>query len=182
MEHSGVALVDPYKIFEKIGLSTGMRVADLGCGRTGHFVFPAARVINDNGVVYAIDILKEVLENIKSRSRTEGYDNVQIIWSNIEVVGKTPVPPQSLDACFFINVMFQIKEKLAALQEATRLLKTGGKIVVVDWQKKVGTLGPNAEAMVDHVKLVSLGESCGLQLAEDFLAGDYHFCLIFNKL
>ena len=44
VDHVGKALIDPYPIFEAIGLAPGERVADLGCGRTGHFVFPASRV------------------------------------------------------------------------------------------------------------------------------------------
>ena len=70
MSHSGTALIDPYKIFEKISLGHGMRVADLGCGRTGHFIFPTARVVGESGVVYAVDIMKDILESIKSRVRT----------------------------------------------------------------------------------------------------------------
>src|SRR3989338_2287181 len=106
MSHVGTALVDPYKIFEKISLKEGMRVADLGCGRTGHFVFPAAHVIGDNGIVYAVDVMKDVLENVKSRARFEGFDNVQAIWSDVELPGRAPIPNKSLDACFFINALF----------------------------------------------------------------------------
>jgi ubiquinone/menaquinone biosynthesis C-methylase UbiE len=57
MAHSGTVLIDPYKIFEKISLSVGQRVADLGCGRTGHFVFPAVKTVGDTGIVYAVDVV-----------------------------------------------------------------------------------------------------------------------------
>lgn len=181
MPHSGKALVDPNIVFEKISLSAGMRVADLGCGRTGHFVFPAAKVVGEKGVVYAVEIVKNILENIKSRVRSDGFDNVQTIWSDIEKVGKTPIPASSLQACFMVNVLFLIKNKTDAITEASRMLQTGGSLVVVDWAKKLGLLGPGPQMMLDPNKVVELAGKQNLRLTQSFLMGDYHFCLIFTK-
>lgn len=182
MPHAGRALIDPFSIFAKIGLTKGMRVADMGCGRTGHFVFPAARIVGDTGIVYAVDILKEVLESIDSRVKTHALSNVQVVWSDIEAINKTPIPPKSLDMCFFMNVLFGIKNKQAALAEAVRLLKDDGQIVVVDWSKRLGTLGPDDEAMVDPKKLAQTATQCGLKLTQTILVSDYHYCLIFKKI
>jgi ubiquinone/menaquinone biosynthesis C-methylase UbiE len=182
MTHVGIALIDPHKIFSAVGLSKGMRVADFGCGRTGHFVFVAAKVVEDVGVVYAVDIMKEVLENIKSRVRSEGFDNVQIIWSDIESEGKTPIAGGSLDVCFFVNVVSQLKNRTAALKEAMRLLKPGGKVVVVDWSKKIGPLGPEEDKMLNPGKVSMLGSDCGFTVEGTGSAGDYHFYSILKKI
>ena len=181
MTHAGTALIDPQKIFEKIILAPGMRVADLGCGRTGHFVFSASRIVGDTGIVYAIDIMKDILESLKSRIRSEGFDNVQVIWSDVEIAGKTPIPADSLDVCFFINVMFLFKDKISAIKEAKRLLKNGGMLVVVDWAKKLGPLGPDTNMITRPEDIASLSRSAGLNLLENFSLGDYHYCLIFKK-
>lgn len=182
MAHTGIALVNPYKIFERISLSVGSRVADLGCGRTGHFIFPAVKIIGDDGVVYAVDVVKNILESISSLARSSGFENVQTVWSDIELVGKTPIPTGSLDVCFYVNVLFQIKNKAGALAEASRMLKKGGRLVVVDWARKLGSLGPDEAAMVDPVDLISLAEAAGLRLVEKMFPGDYHYSLIFEKI
>ena len=39
--HTGTHLIDPYALLLKGGITEGMHIADLGCGRTGHVVFPA---------------------------------------------------------------------------------------------------------------------------------------------
>jgi ubiquinone/menaquinone biosynthesis C-methylase UbiE len=182
MEHSGTALIDPYKVFEKISLSEGKRVADFGCGRTGHFVFPAGKIVGDKGVVYAVDVVKNILESVKSMARSEGYDNIQTIWSDIELPGKTPIPDSSLDACFCVNVLFQLKNKAGAIKEAARILKEGGYLAVVDWAKKLGALGPNAEFMLNPDQLKRLAEAEGLKFVDEVDAGEYHFCLIFEKI
>ena len=104
-QSAGKALIDSRKILQRVGLARGMRLVDFGCGRTGHFIFPAAKMVEDVGLVYAVDILKEVLDNVRSRVRSGGYDNIQLVWSDIEVPGKTPIPAESLDVCFLVNVI-----------------------------------------------------------------------------
>ena len=66
MSGAGKALLDPKIVLDKLRLQPGMRVADLGCGRTGHFIFLAAKQVGDKGVVYAVDLMKDILESIKS--------------------------------------------------------------------------------------------------------------------
>ncbi|MBI5729174.1 MAG: methyltransferase domain-containing protein [Candidatus Magasanikbacteria bacterium] len=181
MVHAGTALIDPYPIFEKISLASGMRVADLGCGRTGHFVFPASRVVGETGIVYAVEIVKNILDSIKSRIRSEGYHNVQTIWSDIELVGKTPVPAASLHACFLVNVLFLVADKGGALAEAARLVEPGGLVVVVDWARRLGPLGPPPEKMVSPEAIIALAKQASLELTEKLSPGEYHYCLIFKK-
>jgi len=181
MAHSGTALVDPRVVFERIALSPGMRVADLGCGRTGHFVFPASKVVGERGIVYAVEIVKNVLESIKSRCRSEGYANVQAVWSDIEAYGKTPIPAASLQACFMVNVLFLVRDKLSLLREAARLVQPNGTIVVVDWQKKLGPLGPPEDLLVPVERATTLVREAGLSEVEQFPLSEYHYCLILKK-
>lgn len=182
MNHAGRALVDPFKIFDKIGLKAGMRVADMGCGRTGHFVFPAARIVGDTGVVYAVDILKEVLESINSWIRSDSLENIHTVWSDIEALNKTPIPSKSLEVCFFMNVLHGLKNKNNALAEAARLIKDDGSIVVVEWQKRLGALGPEVTAMFTPDQLRSVATSNGLRLVENYPISDYHYCSILKKI
>lgn len=179
--HAGKALLDPYKIIEGIGVKEGARVADMGCGRTGHFIFSMSKVVGDTGMVYAVDIVKDILESIKSRIRSEGYDNVRAVWSDIEQAGRAPIPSHSLDVCLFVNVMFLIKNKKGALQEAKRLLKPSGRLVIIDWQKNLGPLGPTPELMVPPAQMIGTAAAEGWKLVENFPAGSYHYCLIFQQ-
>lgn len=181
MSHSGAALIDPYIVFEKISLSPGMRVADLGCGRTGHFVFAASRVVGEHGMVYAVEIVKNILDSIKSRVRSEGYHNVQPLWSNIELFGKTPIPEGSVQASFLVNVLFLVQDKPNTLREAARLVAKDGAVVVVDWAKRLGPVGPAPETMVTPGTVTTLAAACGLSLVEEFPLSEYHYCLIFKK-
>jgi len=181
MAHSGTALLDPQVIFDAIGLADGMRVADFGCGRTGHFIFLASREVGEKGVVYAMDILKDILESISGRAKSEGYHNIQTVWTDIEKFEATPIPAGTLDVGFFVNSLYMIKDRIGALKEASRLLRDGGFLVVVDWTKKLGPLGPAPDEMLDQKLFISEAAKVGFELREELHCGDHHFCLILKK-
>ena len=181
MSHAGKALLDPYRVFEAVNLGPGMRVADLGCGRTGHFVFPSSKLVGETGVVYAVDIIKDILETIRSRARSEGYLNVQTVWANIEADGKTAIPGESLDVCFITNILSYLKDKTAALREALRLIKSGGYLVVVDWAKKLGPLGPESGSLTSPQEITALVNGLGVTYVSECAPGDYHYAVIFKK-
>jgi ubiquinone/menaquinone biosynthesis C-methylase UbiE len=178
---TGTALIDPSKIFEKIGITAGQRVADFGCGRTGHVVFPLSPMVGERGVVYALDILKDVLESVKSQAHSGGFENVHAVWTDLEAVGAAPIPAESIDAGFFMNVMFMMKKRPDALREAARLIKSEGFLAVVDWSRKLGPLGPLPAQMINQNELAATAQNEGFDLVDNFAVGDYHFCSIFKK-
>lgn len=181
MDHAGTALVNPQQVFDKIKLRPGMRFADLGCGRTGQFIFLASKIVGEKGIVYAVDIMKDVLESIKSRAQSEGKINIQTVWSDIEMPGKTPVPVQSLNACTLTNVLFLVKDKLSVLKEAARLTADGGYVVVIDWLKQLGPLGPTDGMLLKAETVIDLARQAELTLLEQFSPNENHYCLIFRK-
>ena len=179
--HSGAALIDPKDIFTKISLGQGMRIADLGCGRTGHLVFPSAKIVGEKGIVYAVEIMKDILEGIKKQASFENFHNVQTIWADIEKYGFIPIPHDSLDACFMVNVLFLLDNKKEAMREAQRLLKSGGYLVVADWEKKIGPLGPEKEKMISAEEVKKIAISLGFKVIDKISPSDYHYAVILKK-
>ena len=149
MYHSGNELLDPHLLFEKAQLMTGMHAADFGCGRTGHVIFPAATRIGEQGVVYAVDILKDVLHNVEKRAKMEGLVNIHPVWSNVELVGKTAIPEGSLDVVFVVNVLCHSDNRHGILEEARRLLKDKGRVVIADWTHDGLSFAPSGDRFVD---------------------------------
>ncbi|MCX6778785.1 MAG: class I SAM-dependent methyltransferase [Candidatus Magasanikbacteria bacterium] len=177
----GSKLLDPKLILQKLGLKDKMVVADLGCGAVGHFVFPASRMVGKDGKVYAVDIQRSVLENIEKRADLENLENIVGVWSDLERLGATKVESESVDAAILINTLFQNKDRETILKEARRLLKVGGKLLVVDWLLTSSPFGPPVEGRVDPFWVEQIGDQLGLRLMEKFSAGKYHYGLIFEK-
>ncbi len=178
---AGKALIDPEVIIKKIGLISGLRVADLGCGRTGHFVFALAETVGETGIVYAVDIIKDTLMSIRKRAEEENFQNIKTVWSDVERYGYTPIPEGSLDVCFFVNTLFLLKDQVSALREASRLLRDNGMLVVVDWQKRLGMLGPTDNELLNADTVKDLAIALNFKFLENFSAGDYHYCVTFLK-
>lgn len=178
----GNKLIDVDLILEKAGLKEGMNIADLGCGTTGHFVFPASEIVGDKGNVYAVDILRTVLHNLNKRIKQENIKNVKTIWSDLEIFGATKLDSSVLDIALLVNTLYQSRKRVEMLREAIRLLKQGGKLVVVEWKNISLPFGPPLESRVDKENLKNGVSKLGLKLEEDFFAGSCHYGLIFQKI
>jgi len=175
-------LINPALLFEKAQLQPAMHVADLGCGRTGHIVFPASLVIGERGVVYAVDIIKDILDSINKKAKTENLINIKTTWADLEKVGYTAIPESSLDVGFVINTLFQSKHPHDFLSECIRLLKAKARLLIVDWERNNLPIGPGMTgSFVDFNDIKSWILAKGLYLQEEFEAGKYHRGLVFYK-
>lgn len=179
----GNELLDAKKILtEEVALRPASMVGDLGCGGAGYFTLAAARLVGDQGQVYAVDILKTVLSSVASKARMQKLYNVKTIWSNLEVLGATEIPSASLDYAFLINILFQSQKHEEIMREAHRLLKPQGSLVVIDWAKGSMALGPTEDDKIDIERIRTFARLIGFQEAKTFNAGQYHFGVIFMKV
>lgn len=175
---SGNELLNPLKLLKKASVDKGMSIADLGCGTTGHFIFPASHLVGRDGVVYAVDILKSALSGVESRAKMENVANIKTIWANIEIYKSAKIKDGELDMACIVNN----GAKTSILKEAARIVKKGGKILVVDWMKTAKSpFGPPPAKRPDVKEVKAAAKELGLALSEEFKAGPYHFGMIFTK-
>lgn len=179
---SGNKLLDINLILDKAQMGPKMKVADLGCGIMGYFVFPAAELVGKDGIIYAVDILKTALEAIDRRCKVENKKNVKTIWSDLEIFNATKIESGSIDLGLLINILHLSKKRVEILREAMRLLKKKGRIVIVEWKNIASPFGPPPEDRINLENLKIVAQKLGLKLDEEFFAGHYHFGLIFSKL
>jgi len=177
----GNNLIDTKLIIKKTGISDNMHVADLGCGATGHFVFPVAEAVSDGGIIYAVDILKNNLKNIQRRAQQDNLPQIRTVWSNLEIFKATKIETASLDIAMLINILFQSNKRSEIIREAIRLVKKNGKLLIVDWNKVATPFGPAPEDRVNKKNLQTVCERLGMELLEEFSAGQYHFGMVFLK-
>lgn len=178
----GNTLINANLIIGKAQIDERMKVADLGCGATGHFVFPAAKAVGKKGMVYAVDILKPVLESIKKRAAQDNAENVLTIWTDLEVFGATKIESGSLDVAMLINTLYLSHKRVEILREAIRMLKKGGRLLIVEWENIASPLGPPIEERVKEEAIKTAAPKLGLKHEDEFEAGQYHYGLLFTKL
>lgn len=172
--------LDPTKIFKEVGVQSGFHVADFGCG-SGYITLPLARFVSNNGKVYAIDVMKDVLTLVHDKALQQGSMNVQTVWADLEVVGGSKLSDASLDMVFLKDNYFQLEKPKEVLKEVVRVLKKGAKLVVIDWKKGKGPVGPPNDLRKDEAEVVKLAEGVGLKQAGVVHVDPYHFGYIFQK-
>jgi len=177
----GTQFLKPQEVLASLNVIEGMKVADLGCGNLGYFIIPLAKLVGKEGVAYALDIQKSVLDGVKSRAKLEGITNLETVWANLEKAGSIQIPAGSLDIALLINVLFQNKDRKAIIKEAARLLKKGGKLLIIDWKKTGIPFGPAVQLRVDFSEIKKMSAELGLNLIEEKEFGDYFWGLILQK-
>lgn len=170
-------LIDAAAIYEAAGLRAGMKAADLGCGTSGHFVFPGARIVGEGGEFYAVDILKSALGAVESRAKLEGLTNIKTIWADIEIPNAVKIPSGLLDLVLLANN----QPSPAMVQEAVRLIRGGGRLAIVDWKTSATPFGPPTAQRKDPLQAKAMAESAGLKFEKEFSPGKYHWGMVFGK-
>ena len=165
--------LNPEEILEKLKLNKKMVAADFGCG-SGGWTIPLAKKVK---WVFAIDIQEEPLSALRSRMKMEKVFNIDALRGNVEE--RTTLISESCDLVLMTNLLFQVDDIKKVLEEAKRVLKRGGKILIVDWIKD-NPLTSEIE-WVDFEKIKEIAKNLNLILKEEFLAGNFHKALIFEK-
>jgi len=175
-----MAFIDPAAVVPYFELRPNMQTADFGCG-SGAYALAMSRAILPNGKVYAIDVQKDVLVALKNTAEEKNVRNIEFIWGDIEALGGSKIGDQSLDFALASNVLFQTGGGYKLAMEIKRVLKTGGRAAIIDWNESFGNLGPRPEDIVTKESAKQTFEAAGFSVGREFPAGDHHYGLIFTK-
>lgn len=173
------AFADPKTNVLQMGLKEGMKVGDFGAG-SGHYAVAASRIVGETGRVYALDVQEDVLTRLKDEAKRLGIRNLETIWADLEKPGGSLLKDDSLDAVLLSNVLFQLSKKEAALQEAKRVLKSGGKLLVIDWAGAYGGLGPHEAQVIPERDAEELVIGAGFHKVKSFRGGPHHYSIVFT--
>lgn len=162
-------------------IGEGETVLDVGAGR-GTFVPHLARKVGPRGRVIACDVDRAHIDALDTLSRSKGYSNVDPRWCDVEVYRSTRVRDAASDHAVLINTLYQLEDRLAAIAEVYRALRTGGVVYVVDWEDSFGGIGPAPDMVVSKASTISLFESALFIYEREYPAGSFHYGLAFRKL
>lgn len=173
--------LDPHEIIKLLDVKEGMVVADFGAG-SGYKTFEAAELVGkDKGMVYALDVKKSVIEHLKGEMRRRNISNVKPIWTDLEILGRNHIPPHSVDIVLIVNMLYQSMKHHNVLEEAARILKPGGQMVIIDWTSSNTPFGPPIDERVSIEKIKQIAYDLEFNKIKEFQAGQYHFGVIFKK-
>ncbi len=175
-----VGFLNPQVIVNKLKISSGMKIAHFGCG-AGYFTFPLAKRVGKEGIVYALDILKQKIDNLKSQANLWGLKNITTIKTNLEIGKSSQLKEESIDWVIIVNVLYQNDKKGSILKEAKRILKPKGKILLIDWGKENKFIGPAEQVRISKGELIKKIRKYSLGIQKEIAVGDFHFGMVLTK-
>ena len=168
---------NPAQIVAQCGLGAGERVAEIGCG-TGWFTFEIERAVRPRGMVFALDMQPAMLQILRARRQN---------WERILTIpcgeNEFDLDDGEVDVVFHANVLHECDEPERHLREAARVLKSGGRIVVIEWhwadeESQPGP--PNLERLEPQTVREMLG-GAGFEVGETSDVGPYHYAITATK-
>jgi ubiquinone/menaquinone biosynthesis C-methylase UbiE len=177
---SSYDLIDPSTLWTVLNLPQGIIFLDLGCGQ-GNYSLAAASLIGPTGVVYAVDLWEEGIAALKAQADREGRANLKPLAAG---AGQVPIDSHSVDVVLMATVLHDLVEAgtaAGALAEVARVIKTGGRLAIVEFHKIDGPPGPPRHIRLDPAEVEALVAPYGFARQQTVDLGPYNYLITLVK-
>jgi ubiquinone/menaquinone biosynthesis C-methylase UbiE len=158
----------PALIVRALALAPGMVVADVGAG-TGYLARPLSDAVGPQGVVYAVEVEPNLVIHLRARAERERTVNVVPVLGSVD---DPRLPAGRVDRVLFLDTYHHLDDRVAYFGRLRRVLAPGGRVIVVDWEKRADTIGPELSHRLAREQVVSEMERAGYRtLATDVRLG-----------
>lgn len=186
---SSASFLDSNEILDELKLTGSETFMDAGCG-DGHI---AMKVLNEyitEGMVYAVDIYNDSIEDMETYKKKNNIENLININSDI-TEGIDGVGDESIDVVLMVNVFHGFKASRRideAISELSRIIKQDGKIAIMDYKAWDVPNGPPTQVRSSPEDIEGFFNNHGLKkcylnedIGESIPEGKSHFLIMFQK-
>jgi predicted methyltransferase len=166
----------PDEVLKALALREGETVADIGAG-SGYFTVRFARAVGSVGRVYAVDVSPDMIRHLNRRLRDTDIRNVVPVLSDPD---DPLLPDASVDRFVIVDTWHHVDDKEKYLGLMKRMLKPGGQVVHIDFQKRDLPVGPPAGMKIAREDLVKQMEAAGFRLLTEHGFLPYQYFLVFT--
>ncbi len=164
----------PDQVVGLLNLLPGQNVADVGAG-TGYFTRRMAEQVIPGGIALAVDIEPGFFPYIDKRAVTDGQDNIFIRKAEID---NPRLGVAIFDLIFICNTLHHIDHRAEYFAWLQRALRSGGRVVVVDFFKDMEIpVGPKPAMRLSHQSLKAEFVAAGFSVDVDVETLPYQYIL-----
>jgi len=116
-------------LLKRINLRPGQKILDVACG-IGIPSLHAAELVGPHGLVIGIDLAPGMIEMARSRAAEKGLKNIEFREADAESL---PLEDRSFDAVLCHLGLIHFTDRVRALKEMWRVLKTEGQLAISLW-------------------------------------------------
>jgi ubiquinone/menaquinone biosynthesis C-methylase UbiE len=160
----------PHEVVMALDLKSTDAIADIGAG-TGYF---ARRFALHAGKVYAVDIDEKLLA-------IAGRDAPANLTTVLAAPDDPRLPERSVDIVVFCDVLHHIENRASYYRKLARILKPGGRIVVIDFYEKSLPVGPPPSMKLSSEKVIAELRDAGFALVKRLDTLPYQYYLFFEN-
>lgn len=131
-------MLDEGAIMRALDIRSGLTVVDAGCG-SGYMSMLFQETVGPDGMVYALDVNPQFVKEV--RAEVSG-GNIRVLEADI--ARRAPLEDHCADRMYIATVLHSLRRGMldGVAREAARLLKPGGLLGVVEFDKVDTPYGP----------------------------------------
>ena len=157
-------------------IAPGQTLADVGAG-SGALSGPLALATGPQGVLYAVDIDKDLLAHIERRAADQKIGNIKTVLGAF-TDPKLPVP---VDLALMNDVLHHVEDRATYLQNLATYIKPGGRIAIIDYLPERSSHRAQPELVVSEAQIDTWLRGAGLRLSEKVSLFDDRYFVIYAK-
>ncbi len=162
-------------LIRNMQIKKGEVIADIGAG-SGYHVFKMATLVPD-GLVYAVDIQKEMLAAIRKRKEQEGIGNIRLIQGTEQ---SSELPENTIDKVLMVDVYHEFTYPMEMMASIKKALRPGGSVYLIEYRGEDPSVPIKILHKMTEQQAVKEMAAAGMVLVENIKNLPWQHCMVFK--
>ncbi|MCM4166017.1 MULTISPECIES: class I SAM-dependent methyltransferase [unclassified Arenibacter] len=152
------------------------KIADIGAG-SGYHVFKMAKLAR-HGLIYAVDIQDEMLQEINNRKDRDQIKNVRVIKGGEKNIN---IPENSLNKVLMVDVYHEFNYPAEMLVSIKKALKADGELFLIEYRGEDGSVPIKPIHKMTEAQAIREMQEAGMKLHRNIENLPWQHCMVFIK-
>jgi|TARA_R110000868_G_scaffold281656_3_gene541946 protein-L-isoaspartate O-methyltransferase len=163
-------------LLQNMAIEPEDNIADIGAG-SGYHVFKMSKLAR-RGVIYAVDIQDEMLEEINNRKERDQIKNVRVIKGNDKNIN---IAENFLDKVLMVDVYHEFNYPAEMLVSIKKALKSDGELFLIEYRGEDESVPIKKLHKMTEAQAIKEMEAVGMKLLRNIDNLPWQHCMVFIK-
>lgn len=168
---------DTRTLMKALDFKPGQAVCDMGCGN-GFYTLKIAKIVGNEGMVYAVDIQPEMLDFLAERAQIESVTHFIPILGGLT---DPRLPPNAMDVVLMVDVYHEFSHPEQMLAGIRKSLKQDGRIALVEFRAEDPEVPIRPEHKMSKEQILREYTANGFKLVDEFDDLPWQHLMFFEK-